>query len=1075
MMTAVTRIQRRWRFLVTLCLVWGLGQGAEVPEVGVRVAAGPLTPILESMGKLEEVRDPKCYATASRLEDFMYGTPLAHEARVEKAQLQKRLLRRLWAEASNKARERGGGAVTAADLAPVKAALVPVQVGANGDWSLASAAGDLQVTARDKRQYGSVAYAQRAILAVQQEALLEADSGLLPLEPDAVESLKEFLDLVTLVALQIADRDARSRSLAVLDAPTLAKAWHTAFPAFASPVASAGPAPEARPAGTAGTAGTAGERFGVLRALSKEKLAAFAKYNDLTLPVFMRNIQVYFARHRWPTDPDASAALRGAFTETMVAFSHDLLLESERAARQAQRPLIGLDDVHQALERFCPYELNSYEDVIYFPRLPHGERLTIEAYDLDAFRDPGLHWFYLDQVVTDPNYRGTLEPDPFAAELLVEGIAQFGVLVLRMAGEEARAVEAPRLGVEHLTSALLRIQALLDRHAQLPPASGLGQRLASSSAGPDQGATASPAAGRPYFTNITQEAGISFKHRSADWLARLIRGAVVRPDGTGKLAIPPAFGGAGVAVEDLNQDGNLDLLLLGGTGNKLYLGDGKGQFRDATAESGLDWRRPDGRPGEPRQPIIADFDNDGLQDIFITYVDDNHRLYRNLGEGRFADLTDRTGLGGAGLTGGPATAADFDNDGWLDLFLGYFGDYPRGALPTISRRSTNGLPDKIFRNLGGMRFEDRTAGSGVDNPGWAQAAGHLDFDRDGLQDLIVGNDFGSNAYYRNLGDFHFTDVAKALGTDKPSYTMNIGLADLNRDGFPDIYISNIVTMNKDEKYVLPDANTPMKLDPKKLATMRVVEANDLWMSRADEGKLQGYDRSQAVGRGESSTGWSWDADFFDLDLDGDEDLYVVNGMNEYAVYSSVDPYYTDPEGKRQDVLVPVSSAERNVLFINRDGRLEEDSAASGLDFQGNSRSAAYFDMDGDGDLDILLNNFHGDAVLFRNDFPGNRDRHWLKLRLEGDPDKKVTRDGIGARVRVDTEGQQAMFRDVLSTTGYLSGHPKELHFGLGAAKQVSVQVIWPNGEVQSFRQVAGDQAYRLRQGGELQSSTGEPR
>jgi hypothetical protein len=1055
-----------WRIetlLVAVALCWSGGQ-----DCVLAATEGPpdtLTSVLESMGKLEGVRDPKCDATANRLEDFMYGTPLAHDARVEKTVLQKRLLRQVWEEASQAARLRGALDVAAEDLAPIRQAVAAATMSAGGDWTLATVAGSITVTARDKRQYGNVAYAQRAILAVQQEALLEAETMLLPLSLPAVESLKEFLDLVTLAALQRADQEARRRFLTPLDAATLREAWTAAFPPHEpAPPAATRPGEQILPSSPA-----ARERYATLRAVNKEKLAAFAKYNDLTLPVFMRNIQVYFARHRWPTDEAESEALRGAFTETMVAFAHDLLLEAEKEARRANRSLIGLDDVHAALERFCPYELNSYEDVIYFPRLPRADRVTIEAYDLDSFRDPGLHWFYLDQVVSDPGFSGQLEPDPFAAELLTEGIAQFGVLVLRLAGEEAKAAQAPRLSAVHLAGALRRIQRLLDASAASPPRPAAPAPLVSSGAGSAE--SSAPAPGTPpgahYFADITAQAGIGFKHRSSDWLARLTRSLLVSPDGAGKLAIPPAFGGAGVAAEDIDGDGDVDLLFLGGGGIQLYLSDGRGKFADATASSGLAWRRPDGHPGEPRQPIVADFDNDGRQDVLITYVDDDHRLYRNLGGARFADVTTRAGLGGAGLTGGPATAADFDNDGLLDVFLGYFGDYPRGTLPTLSRRSTNGLPDKIFRNLGGLRFEERTAGSGVDNPGWAQAVGHVDFDRDGRQDLIVGNDFGANAYYRNLGAFRFEDVAAQLGADKPSYTMNVGLTDLNRDGFPDIYISNIVTMNKDEKYVLPDANTPMKLDPKKLATMRVVEANDLWMSRAVNGKLDGYERSRAVGRGESSTGWAWDADFFDFDLDGDDDLYVVNGMNEYAVYSSVDPYFTDASGKRQDVMVPVSPAERNVLFVNRGGRLEEDAEASGLDLAGNSRSAAYFDLEGDGDLDIALNNFHGDATVFRNDAAA-KGRQWLKVFLVGDPSKGSTRDAIGARIQVDSANQRGLVREVTSTIGYLSVHPKQQHFGLGADTSATVTVVWPNGDTQRFAEVATNRAYTVRQGGAIE-------
>ncbi len=1046
----------------------------------VASAAEPsLDPILDAMGTLENVRDPKCHATASRLEDFMYGTPLELEARVEKTRLQKIAVQAVWAAASAAASRRGSATVGLEDVRPALARLAAIAVptwavsnppyssnnDALGDWTVATAQGPVVVRARDLRQYGSVAYALRAVLAVQQEDLLDASSTLLPLSSEAIGDIKRQLDLMTLVALAGADRDARAAAARRIDPPTFRAAWNRAFPE--EHVAAIGRVPPLAAVARAQTT----ERFATLRAVIREKLTAYEKYNDLTLPVFLRNIQVYFARHRWPAEPAESEALRQTFTATMVAFTHDLLLEAERDADRRKHALIREDDVHSALDRFLPYQANAFEDILYFPRLPRQDRVQIEAYDLDSFRDPGLHWVYLDTVLADPKFSGKKELDPFGAELFVEGVAQFGVLALRMAGDVAREADAPRLAVAHLEEGLKRIQSRIDRHAALPP-EGAKSTVASA---PTAAATRPAGARGPRFEDATAASGIAFSHRLADWAARRIRSLQVTPDGTGKLAIPPAFGGSGVAAEDLDADGDVDLLLLSGGGNRLYANDGAGHFTDVTAASGLDWRRADNNPGEPRQPIVADFDNDGVEDVLITYLDDDHRLYRGVGDLRFVDVTAAAGLGGAGLPGGPATAADFDRDGRLDLFIGYFGDWPRGTVPTLSRRSTNAAPDKIFRNVsqnGVLRFEDKSAGSGVENPGWAQAVGHLDFDGDGREDLIVGNDFGVNAYYRNLGEkageFRFEDRAGALGVDKPSYTMNVGLTDWNRDGFPDVYISNIVMMNKDEKYVLPDENTPMKFDAKKLSTMRVVETNDFWVSRSDNGRLREYAQSSDVGRGKSSTGWAWDADFFDADNDGDDDLYVLNGMNEYAVYSSVHPYFADsPELK--NVIVPVSLEEQSVFFENQGGRLDDATERSGLGLVGNSRSAAFADFDGDGDLDVVVNAFIGEATLFRNvskqqAASGRRDAHWLEVQLEGDAARGVNRDAIGATLRIDSKSQSGQWREVTSTTGYLSVHPKAQRVGLGTDTEATVTVRWPDGSRERFVGLAADRKHRLRQG-----------
>ncbi len=517
-----------------------------------------------------------------------------------------------------------------------------------------------------------------------------------------------------------------------------------------------------------------------------------------------------------------------------------------------------------------------------------------------------------------------------------------------------------------------------------------------------------------------------------------------------------------MAAEDINNDGHPDVLLVGGLGNALYLNRGDGTFRDVTSQAGLTFRRPDGHYGEPRQPVIADFDNDGLEDIFITYVNDDHRLYRGLGGRRFEDVSAQSGLGGSGLAGGPAVAFDYDRDGLLDLYIGYFGDYVHGILPTLSRRNTNGLPNKLFRNLGSFRFQDVTAGSGVDNTGWAQAASHTDLDGDGWQDLIVGNDFGVNSYYRNLGNGKFEDIASKLGTDKPSFTMNVGIADLNRDLFPDIYISNIVTMVKDDKYTFPSADTPLQFDPASMARMRVVEANDLFTSVAKGPALERYVLSDAVARGFSSTGWAWDADFFDFDNDGDDDLYVLNGMNEYSVYSDT-PYYTAVHDKKMEITLPVAQRESNVFFVNESGKLRNRSASSGADLLGNSRSAAYLDIEGDGDLDIIVNNYQGPAVLYRNNLAATK-RNWLKVRLVGDPARGSNRDAIGARLLLRTESGLQVWREVHGTIGYLSVHPREQHFGLGESTGGRLTITWPNGDSEEVGPLVANRRYMIVQG-----------
>ena len=849
-------------------------------------------------------------------------------------------------------------------------------------------------------------------------------------------------NLAGLVILKQADRIARDRDSREVGVTDVQSAWDGLYgKGKASDVAKI--EPERIAPGQA-----------LLRGIATQKIASYAEYNQISNQLFVRNLQVYFARLSWPKDPTEAKAFRQAFTETVIAFAGDLYRHAGKAAVKNGKVIIGEGEMSDSGQAFLPNRVNEYEDVIFFPRLDRGRRVTIEAYDFDAFRDSGIHWSYLRAALDDLAQEQLPDADPFAAELLAEYVAQFGVLILRMAGDEGVKQDQERLSVKLLEGGLRSLQDAIVAN---------GARSGNEEPAPRIDSSGTPPGAKGIrFEEVTAESGVTFMHRSSHWLSRLLRSYLPKNGGTGVITIPPAFGGSGAAAEDVNGDGKIDLLLLSGTGNRLYLGQGNGRFLDATARSGLVYHRArDNAPGEPRQPLIADFDNDGAQDILITYVDDDHRLYRGMGDGTFVDVTTSAGLGGAGLVGGPATTFDYDRDGRLDLYISYFGDFVRGELPTLKRRNENGLPNRLFRNLGGMRFEDVTDKAGVGDRGWGQAAFHTDFDGDGWQDLISGNDFGVNRYYRNQGDGTFEEVSAKIGTDKPSYTMSLSAADLNRDLLPDIYVSNIVTMNKDEGYVLPNENTHMKFDLEKLASLRVVEANDLFLSKR-EGANISYTLSDAVERGYSSTGWAWDADFFDADLDGDDDLYVLNGMNEFNLYSSRDPYFMNSEElKTKQVYIPVAPKEANVFFENREGKLRNPTTPSGLEYFGNSRSAVYLDWDDDGDLDICVNNFSGAARLYRNraeDAAG----HWIKLKLVGDPARGVNRDAIGARVVIRLSDGRTIWREVHGSTGYMSVHPKVVHAGLGTATSVAVEVTWPNGEVQVVGDLASGKLHDIR-------------
>lgn len=1013
----------------------------------VAPAAEPaFDPVLGQIGSLESRYDPKCHATASRLEDFMYGTPLTTEARCAEHLRQKGFAGRLLDAAEKEAGD--AGRVGAEAVREAFGGWVEVTRDGRGGRSLRFSTGvTLPIDGDDLRQYGSIAYALRAVLALQQERLLSGEP--LGIDGQAVAELKACIDLVSLSVLQLADRAAREHDERELTDRRLAEAWARLLPG------GAGGAP-----GGVGKAPADAVATGMTAKIISKKLEAYAAYNKVSNQIFARNMQVYFARLSWPKEEGEGKAFRANYIEAVTAYGESLYAFSDARARAAGHGLIREADVAAAAQGYIPYAVNSYEDVVFFPSLPPAEQVAIESYDMDAFRDSGNHWRYLRFALESDALKGALEADPFALELLSENIAQFGVLILRVAGEIGISRDEERLSVDLLAAAFESLQAKVDRLKTVPSSEDRAERILSAVGETFRGGAG--AGGDELFEDWTDKAGIDYLHRSSDWLNRLLRSYLEKGEGEGVITVPPAFGGSGVAAEDVDGDGLADVLLLGGRGARLYRNLGDGRFRDITAKSGIGYLRPqDNQPGEMRQPLIADFDNDGHQDILITYVDDAHRLYRGRGDGTFEDATAAAGLGGEGLVGGPATTFDYDNDGLLDVYITYFGNYIEGVLPTLRRTNRNGLPNRLFRNLGGLRFEDVTEEARVGDTGWGQAAIHSDLDGDGLQDLIAGNDFGVNAYYRNLGDGTFKEFSAEIGTDKPSYTMSLSVTDLNGDLRPDIYVSNIVTMNKDEKYVLPNEDTRMKFDLKKLAHLRVVEANDLFLSNVAEGGLR-YGLSSDVGRGYSSTGWSWDADFFDFDQDGDDDLYVLNGMNEFNLYSSRNPYFMDPEELEQkEVLLPVSPSEQNVFFVNEGGKLQDRSAGSGLGFAANSRSASYFDLEGDGDLDLVVSNYHGRAFVFRNALD-HKGREWIKLRLVGDPEKGVNRDAIGSQVVFRLPDGRTVRREVHGSTGYMSVHPKVVHAGLGDGQEAEVTITWPNGETSKVGSLASGRLHVIR-------------
>ncbi len=511
------------------------------------------------------------------------------------------------------------------------------------------------------------------------------------------------------------------------------------------------------------------------------------------------------------------------------------------------------------------------------------------------------------------------------------------------------------------------------------------------------------------FTDVTAQAGIHFTHNAGR---------------SGRKYLPETLG-AGCAFFDADGDGWPDILLINGKdfvprGHRsvaaLYHNNHNGTFTDVTAGSGLDVEM------YGMGVAIADYDNDGREDVYITALDGDH-LFHNEGNGKFRDVTQASGIQNASF-GASAAWLDYDRDGKVDLFVANYVQWTQkgdlfcsldGATKSYcTPESYKGTRSRLFHNLGNGRFEDVTEKAGLGDP-TSKSLGVtvLDYNNDGWPDLFVANDTQPNKLYRNLGNGTFKEegmtAGVAYGEDGVARgAMGADAADYDRSGRPHLLVGNF-------------SNQMLGLYHN--------EGNGLFVDEAP---------SSAVGRS-SLLSLSFGVFFFDYDLDGYPDILAANGHIE------------DEIGRIQP---KVSYKETPLLFRNL-GNHQFDNVSSqvGPAFSKAmvARGAAYADFDHDGDLDVLISTNNGPALLLRND-GGNRN-HWLNVRLVG---ARSNRDGIGAVVRVESAGGK-QWNMVRSGSSYCSQSDLALTFGLGPDAAASLEVVWPSGVKQQFKNVAGNQ------------------